>query len=799
MIQDLRFAFRSLRNAPGFTVVAMLIVAIGIGAATAMFSAVDALVLRPVALPRPERLVAIYETNLARNQLIFSVSFRNYVDWVEQVRTLESLAAVESRTTNLTGQGEPEAVEVSAITAGFLPAVGIPIILGRNFLEDEDRNGGPPVAILSEESWERRFGRAPDVLGRTLVLDGKPHAIVGVSGPTDALPGPIEIAVPMATDAAAVSRTHHDLWVVGRLREGVTLEAADAELKAIAARIYASEPESDRGWSTRLVPFARDVVGDGIRRGLFVLLGAVGLVLLIACANLSNLLLVRSSARSYELAIRTALGAGRGRIIRQIVTESLLVTGLGGAVGVLIAAWSVDLLRSLPVPRAAQIGLDLRVLAAACAITILAGLLAGLVPALRASAVRPQEALKGRSPRAGHRSRWRDAMVVAQLGTSLALLVGVALLARSFGRLLAVDPGFRAENALAVSVRPSVNAVPTPGRGSFEPSAATFYERLTEGVAALPGVTGVGIVSSLPLTPRNTSLNVFPVGSTVVPAGESVQANWRLVDGGYFDAVGIPLKRGRTFAGLRPEEARRCVVISASLARALWDDADPLGRQLDPGGNGRMLTVVGVVGDVRAQRLGAAPVPTFYWSIHRFVYGPMQLVVRTGGDPMSALPGVRAVAREVDSSVPLFRASTLLELRALSLRQERLMLAFFGGFGAVSLLLAALGTYGVMAFTTEQRTREIGLRIAVGARPRDILRIVLGQGARLVAAGAIVGLLGALAAARVLSSMLYETGPADLLSYLAALGTLALAGVLAAYLPARRATRVDPVVALRAE
>jgi putative ABC transport system permease protein len=799
MIQDLRFALRSLRNAPGFTVVALLIVAIGIGAATTMFSAVDALVLRPVALPEPERLVAVYETNLPRNQPFFSVSFRNYVDWVEQARTFASLGAVETRTMNLTGQGEPEAVEVSAVTASFLPTVGIPTILGRNFSKEEDRKGGPPVAMLSEASWERRFGRSPDVLGQALLLDGVPHVLVGVSGPTGALPGPVEILVPMATAPEDVSRTHHDLWAVGRLREGVSLEAADAELKAIAARIYASLPESERGWSTRLVPYAREVVGDDVRRGLFVLLGAVGLVLLVACANLSNLLLVRSSARAFELAIRTALGAGRARIVRQIVTESVLVTVLGGVVGVLLAAWGVDLLRTLPLPRAGQIGLDLRVLAAACVTILLAGVVAALAPALRASAVRPQEALKGRSPRASHRSYWRDAMVVAQLGTSLTLLVGVALMARSFGRLVDVDPGFRPDHALAVAVRPAVNAAPPPGKGSFEPSAVRFYERLGERVRALPGVTAAGVVNSLPLTPRNTSLNVFPAGSAVVPAGESVQANWRLVDGGYFDAVGIPLVRGRTFAGLSPEEARRAVVVSASLARSLWADADPIGRQLDPGGNGRMLTVIGVVGDVRAQRLSSLPVPTFYWSMHRFLYGAMHLVVRTAGEPSAMLPAVRAAAQEIDASVPVFRVSTLADLRSDSLRQEKLLLGFLGGFGAVALLLAALGTYGVMAFTTQQRTREIGLRIAVGARPADILRIVLGQGARLVAAGALVGLVGALASARVLSSLLYETGTADPLAYLVALGTLAMGGLLAAYVPARRATRVDPMVALRAE
>jgi putative ABC transport system permease protein len=786
MISDLKFALRSLRYTPGFTLVAVLIVAIGIGAATAMFSAVNALVLRPLALPEPDRLVSIYETNLPRNQPFFSVSVPNFADWKARARSWESLAATSGRAMNLTSDGEPELVQASTVTASFFPTLGMPVLRGRNFLEAEDAPGGAPVAILSEAFWQRRFGGAADILGRTLTLDGTPYTVVGVLGPDQPLPTPIEIAIPMAADPAKEGRMNHELSAVGRLKPGVSLEQADTELKDIAAQIWIEHPEMDRGWSTRLLPFSREIVGDSVREGLFVLLGAVGLLLLIACANLSNLLLVRASARAYELAIRTSLGARRGQVIRQIVTEGLVVTLLGGTAGVLVALWAVDLMRLLPLPRAAQISVDLRVLGVACMITLVAGLLAGLPPALKASVVHPQEALKGRAPRSSQRSSLRDAMVVAQLAISLTLLVGVALLARSFWQLLRVDPGFRTDDVLAVSLRPAANAIP-------------FYERLTERIKALPGVSDAGLISALPLTRGNTSLNVFPDGPSVIPSGQSIQANWRLVDGGYFGAMRIPVLRGQTFAGLDPEEAGRSVVISNALARSLWGDEDPVGRQLDPGGNRRFLRVIGVVGDVRARSLGAEPSPTFYWSMYRFLYGPMHLVVHSAGEKGALLSGVRAAVKEIDPTVPVFRVRTLDELRAQSLEQERLILSLLGGFTAVALVLAALGTYGVMAFTVQQRTREIGLRIAVGAQPADILRIVVGQGGRLVSVGIALGLLGAFASARVLGAMLYETATTDPLSYLAATAALALAALGAAVLPARRASRVDPMVALRSE
>jgi predicted permease len=379
-------------------------------------------------------------------------------------------------------------------------------------------------------------------------------------------------------------------------------------------------------------------------------------------------------------------------------------------------------------------------------------------------------------------------MVVAQLALSLTLLVGATLLGRSFLRLLQVNPGFSSDNVLAVSLRPVDSE-----------KAAQFYDRVTERIAALPGVAGVGAISALPLTEGNTSLNVFPQGESVVAAGESIQSSWRLVDGGYFDAMRIPVMRGRTFEGLTPDEARRSVVISGSLARALWGDADPVGRQLDPGGGGRLLNVIGVVGDVRSQRLGATAAPTFYWSMYRFIYGPMHLVIRGTNDPAPLLSSVRAAVKEVDPTVPVFRVRTLEKLRASSLEQERLLVSLLGGFTGIALFLAALGTYGVIAFSVQKRTQEIGIRLAIGAQSGDILRLILGQGLRLVGMGAVLGLAGALASVRLLGAMLYETGTTDPASYLVATGVLAAAALIAALLPARRATKVDPMVALRAE
>ena len=784
MLSDLKFALRQLGKSPGFTLIAILIVALGIGAATAMFGIVNALVLRPLALPAPDRLVTIYETNLERGIPQFSASIPNYTDWTQRAKSWESLAAVSSRSMNLVGGAEPELLNAGAVTASFLPTLGLAPVLGRNFLSEEDRPGGAQVAILSGGLWQRRFGGARDVLNQTVTLDGAIYTIIGVLAPDAAVPVDFDLLIPLATDPAKVDRMDHYIDVYGRLKAGVSLTQADTELKAIARQIMSPLAPNDRGWSTTLVPLERDVVGETARRGVYMLLGAVGVLLLIACANLSNLVLVRATARAQELAVRTALGASRWQIVRQLAVENLLVTAFGGVAGIIIVAWSLQALRALPLPRAGEITLDDRVLAIAIIATLVTGLLSGIGPALRASRVNPQQALRSRTPDAGPRARLRDSMVVAQLALSLTLLIGALLLARSFWRLVRVDPGFNAAHALTVALRPTANAV-------------TFYDAIDREVSALPGVTHVGSISRLPLTAGNTQNGIFPVGPSVVPAGQPVQASWRLVHGDYFGALQIPLLRGRDFRGLTRAEARSSMVISSSLARTLWRDADPIGRQIER--NGTTFTVVGVVGDVRSQQLGAESIPAFYMSIQRFTYGPQHLVIRTQGDFAPLGSALRQAIKRVDPTVPVFQLRTMNEVRSASLQQERTLLALLGGFATAALLLAMLGTYGVASFTVQQRTREIGIRFAIGAQASDVWQLLLGKVLRLAVLGAALGLAVAFGATRLLASLLYGTPTTDVLSFALATLVLVLVALLACLIPARRATRVDPMVALRAE
>jgi len=784
-MRSLRYAVRQLLATPGFTAIAILIVAIGIGSSTAMFSVVDAVVVRPLALPDADRLVAVYETNLERNVPIFSVSVPNYTDFKTRATSFERMAAESWRAMNLTGTGEPQLIQVRMVTADFLATLGVRTVQGRDFRAEEDRPNGPRVAIVSERFWRRHFGGRRDVVGQGLQLDGDTYTIVGVAATSRPPLEDIDVAVPMQADVAKEDRLNHELDVIGRLKPGVSVAAADRELHAIAeqlARTYL--PEAERGWRTRLVPLAEDVVGDSLRRALVVLLGAVGLLLLVACANLSNLILVRTSARAFELSVRQALGESRPRAIAQILVEVLLVTLAGGALGVAMASWSVDALRTLPIARVSEIAIDPRVLGVALAATVISGVLAGLGPALRATRVAPQDALQAHGVRVAPRSRLRDAMIVAQLALSLTLLVGAVLIARSFWGLLRVDPGFSTDGAVTLAMRPASNA-------------QAFYRAVGERVRALPGVDAAGFISTLPLGPGGqTSNNVFAAGSRL-SAGQSIQSSWRLVSGDYFGAMRIPVLRGRTLDGLTPEEARRSVVLSASLARALWGDEDPVGREVDPGANNRRLRVVGVVGDVRNLALAAEPRPAFYWSIERFVYGPMRLVVHSSRPADQIVAAVRREIRAVDPAAPIFQVSTLDAVRAESLSEERLLLRVLWAFAGTALLLAALGTFGVVAYAAQQRTREFGIRLAVGADGAHVRRLVLGQAFRLVAVGAVLGLAGALAGGRLVESLLFGITAFDVASYLLATAALALAVLVAAWWPAHRAARLDPVIALK--
>ena len=651
----------------------------------------------------------------------------------------------------------------------------------------------------------------------------------------------------MQADVAKEDRLNHELDVVARLAPGVSIEAADRELQAIAAQIAPSMPAGERGWRTRLVPLAEDIVGDSLRRTLVVLLGAVGLLLLVACANLSNLLLVRATGarlRSRRAAARSASRAARA--IAQLLVESLVVTAAGGALGILFASWSVDALRTLPIARVAEIAVDLRVLAVAIAGDRRSP---ASSPAsarrIRASQVAPQEALQSQAVRLAPRSRLRDGMIVAQLGLSLTLLVGAALVARSFWGLLSVDPGFSVDHAVTMAMRPSMEAAP-------------FYEAVGARVRALPGVEYAGFISTLPLGPGgNTSNNVFAAGPSRLGAGQSIQASWRLVDGGYFEAMRIPLLRGRTFDGLAPDEARRSLVLSASLAKALFGDDDPVGREVDPGGNNRLLRVIGVVGDVRNRRLAADPLPAFYWSFHRFTYGPMRLVVKSQLPTEQIVAAVRREVRAVDPGAPIFQVWTLDEVRAESLSEERLLLRDAVGVrrrprcssprsaptascrspcssgrassasasrsaptppvsarwccarrcdwswpappsasparsspaassrrcsSAFALLLDGLGTYGVVAFAVQRGRASSASGSPSAPMPPASARWCCARPG-LILAGAVLGLAGALVAGRVVETLLFGVTPFDVASYAAATAALALAVLGAAWWP----------------
>jgi putative ABC transport system permease protein len=784
-MRTLRYAVRQLAATPGFTAVAVLIVAVGIGAATAMFSTVHAVVLRPLALPHAERLVAVYETNLERNVPIFSVSVPNYVDFKARATSFESMAAMTWQAMNLTGAGDPQLIQVRRVTADFFGTLGVPVGQGRDFRAADDRPGGPRVAIVSEGFWRRHFGGRADAVGQAVRLDGEAYTVIGVAATGRPPLEDLEIAVPMQADVTRESRTNHELDVVARVKPGVSIAAADRELHAIAAQLARTElPAAERGWRTRLVPLAEDLVGDSLRRTLVVLLGAVGLLLLVACANLSNLLLVRASARSFELAVRKALGESRAHAVGQLVVESVVVTAAGGALGVLLAAWSVDALRTLPIARVSEIAIDPVVLGVAVLATLVSGVAAGVGPAWRATQVSPQQALQANAVRLAPRSRLRDGLIVAQLALSLTLLVGAALVARSFWGLLRVDPGFSTDRIVTLATRPSVEARP-------------FYEELGARVRALPGVEAAGLISTLPLGPGgNTSLNVFASGPSRLGAGQSIQASWRLVDGGYFETMGIPVLRGTTFDGLAPEEARRGIVLSASLARALYGTVDVVGRDVDPGGGGRRARVIGVVGDVRHRRLAVDPRPAFYWSFQRFTYGPMRIVVRSGEATGPVVAAVRREVRALDPGAPIFQVSTLAAVRAESLREERLLLWMLWAFAGTALLLAALGTYGVVAYSVQQRTRELGIRMAVGADAGAVRRLVLGQALRLVAIGGAVGLAGAVAAGGLVESLLFGVTARDWPSFATAIAALSVAALAAAWWPARRASRLNPVAAI---
>lgn len=799
-MHDLRFALRQLLKSPGFTLTAVLTLALGIGACTAIFSVVNGVLLRPLDYPEPDRIVVVKESNLPAYPE-FSVSPPNFLDWQKQAKSFASLAAVGGQALNLTGDREPQRLIGAKITAQYFDVYGIKPILGRAFLPEEDAPGRNHVVILSHAFWQRAFAGAPDVVGRTLPLNGEPHTVVGIAPPNFGAQNKMDAWVPMAFTAeetASDNRGAHYINVTGRLRPGVTATQADAEMKVIAAQLAQQYSDSNKGWSAFVQPLQDYSVRD-VRAVLYTLLGAVGCVLLIACANIANLLLARATARHRELSIRAALGAGRARLIRQLLTESVVLAVLGGAAGVLLAQWGLAALLALApknLPRVADIHLDAGVLGFALLLSLATGLLFGLMPAWLAARTNVNDALKQGArgaTDAGARGRFRAALVVAEVAAAVVLLAAAGLLVRSFEKLARVDPGFRPENATVVRLTVPEKKYATPEQQS------AFADALLARFGTLPGVEAAGVANTLPLV-GDWVLSFEIEGRPAVPASDQPDTNYYAVSPDYFRAMGIRVVRGRGFTAHDDAKAPHVALISETFARLHFPHEDPIGKRINiTNGPTTWREIVGIVGDVKQYGPDRATTAQAYEPFAQKPHETFNFVLRTTGSPAALLSSLRPTVYAVDRDQPVGSIQPLEEILSGSIARQRFAMLLLTVFSIVALAIAAIGIYGVMAYSVTQRTSELGIRTALGARPADILRLVFFQGGRLVALGLVLGLVATLAAGRAIGSMLFETSAADPLTLLATTLLLAVVAALACLIPARRATKVDPITALRAE
>jgi putative ABC transport system permease protein len=804
VIQDVRFGVRMMIKNPTFTVVAVIALALGIGANSAIFSVVNTVLLRPLPYKDPDRLVMVWEDDSRHGYPRDTPAAANYIDWRDQNRVFEGMAAMTDQSFNLTGSGEPERIDGQRVSANLFPLLGVEPQLGRAFVPEEDQPGANHVVILSHGLWQRRFGSDAGIIGKSLTLNGDSHTVVGVMPPQLRFPSPEdELWVPVAfAPREAANRGRHYLNVVARLKPGVTLQQAQAEMSAIAARLQQQYPEQNAELGAAVVPLHEQAVGD-IKPALLVLLGAVGFVLLIACANVANLLLARAAVRQKEIATRVALGASRLRLVRQFLTESVLLAALGGGVGLLLSAWGVRLLKAFipqDISQVKSITLDARVLGFTLLISLLTGLIFGLAPALQASALNLNETLKegGRDSAAGSRgNRIRGLLVVAEVAVSLVLLVGAGLLINSFLRLRSVDPGFRSDNLLTMSIVLPQLKYPDHAR------RAAFYDDLLNRVEALPGVKSAAVTSQIPLLRQGDSIGITIEGRPEPSPGQKNIVVTRVVSPHYFQTMGIPLLRGRQFAEQDKADSPGVAVVSEAMARRYWPGEDPMGKRICPGkpeSPEDWITIVGVVKDVRQFELNADPKPQMYLSYAQAgFFAPRHLVVGTGGAPRSLASSVRATVWGIDRDQPVSDITTMEDVLSDSVARQRFSMLLLGVFAALALVLAAVGLYGVMSYSVAQRKHEIGIRMALGAQTADVLKLVIGQGLKLVSVGVGIGLAAALVLTRVMSSLLFGVSATDPATFATISLVLLGAGALASYLPARRATKVDPMIALRYE
>jgi putative ABC transport system permease protein len=801
ILQDLRYGARMLLKKPGFTLIAVSTLALAIGASTAIFSIVNAVLLRPLPFKDTDRLVAMWESNPQNKQN--EVSAANFIDWRNRNQVFEQVAALSYANVSLTGGDEPERLQGVTVTPSFFHALGAQARWGRTFLPEEEGPGAAPVVVLSHSVWQRRFAADPTLIGKTVTLNGIGRTVVGIMPPDFQLEFPInrqaDLWLPRVfTPQLAANRQAHFLYVFARLKPGVAIAQGQAEMGSIARRLAEQYPNTNTGASVTLVPLQEQIVGK-VRRSLLVLLGAVGFVLLIACANIANLLLGRAAARQRETAIRAALGATRRRVVRQLLTESALLAVLGGALGLLLAVWGIDLLATVghaTLPRLNEIGIDGQVLGFTLLVSLLTGVVFGLAPALQATAANLNESLKegGRSSAAGFRQRLRSLLVVAEVALALVLLVGAGLLMRSFWRLLQVNPGFQPDHVLAMDV-----ALPSAKYAQGNQQAA-FFQQALQRIESLPGIISAGAVVNLPLSGNNSTTGVTADDRPTPAPPDVPQIDYRLISANYFRTLNIPLRAGRQFTERDAQGSPVVVIINETMARRFWPDEDSVGKRLTIRGNPPVsCEVVGVVGDVKHYRLDAETKAEIYVSYLQIPNPFMHIVVRTAADPLSVAAAARREIAVVDKDQPVHNVRTMERLYAESISQPRFNMLLLGVFAAVALVLAAIGIYGVISYAVTQRTREIGVRMAMGAQSRDVLKLVVGEGMILVLAGVAIGLAGAFVVTRVMSNLLFGVSAADPITFAAIPLLIACVALLACWIPARRATKVDPMIALRCE
>jgi putative ABC transport system permease protein len=793
LLRDVRLALRSLTNAPGFAFAAILTLALGVGATSAIFSVVNAVVLRPMPFPGSESLVMVWEITPQSGQ--FSVAPANFFDWRRQATSFEGLAALGNSSVTLQGPSGPEQLPAAFVSSEFFKVMGVRPAMGRGFTPEEEVPGRDNVIVLSHGAWQRRFGADPRALGSTVSINGSPSTIVGIMPAGFAFPLTAELWFPFAMDQAKATRGGHYLGVIARIKPGVTHERAEAEMKALAGRLALQYPEQNAGESAMIVPLHEQVIGE-VRPALLTLLAAVAMTVLIACANVANLLLVRGSVRRKELAIRAALGASRARLVRQMLVESLVLAMTGGIIGIGLAQLAIRPLQVLSagtLPRVAEISIDLSVLGFAFAVSLLTGIVFGLAPAWQAASAALVDVLKD-GGRGSHSpiGRWmRTGLLITEVALSMVLLVGAALLLRSFANVTGIDPGFRPDGVLTFRV-----SLPnTAYRDGHQ--RMTFYDALTTRLEALPGVRGAGLVQNLPL--KGDYLLGFELqGKPPVKREDRPSANYRAISGRYFETLGIPLMRGRTFADRDKDGAPLVAIIDEAFARRYFPGEDPIGRGIDIGnGSDGFAEIIGVVGSVRYDGLAAAPRPMMYAPLAQDGFGSMWVVARTTGDPADLMTEARQVVRSLDPALPAYSMNTLEDVISESIAPRRFPMLLLGLFAAIAMGLAAVGLYGVVAYGVSLRTQEIGIRMAIGAGRGDVMRMIVVSGMRIALIGVIVGIAGALALSRLMRTLLFEVTAVDPASYAATAMMLLAVAALACYIPARRAMRLDPLSALR--